>query len=508
LKAQTGGEAKRREHGRVGPLEVVVVGVLAGLAAGYWTVSSLLIHRSFHSNGWDLGLINQVLWNSANGHLFEYSFRNISYAGDHWQPFLLVLVPLKWVHAGPEPLLVVQAAVLAAAVVPLYAAVRPAAGRGAAGALVGAYLLGLGVARTVSFDFHLDAFAPLLAFGALWALTRRKRMLFLVAGLLILTLKEDGALLALALCWIAWFAFGERLWPTALAVTGILYGLLANAVIIPHFLSGDLNPFTERYGYLGDSFIEILWSVVARPDLVIPRLARAEAVQALAMILASSALLPLLVPRLLPPLALVTLIPLLSKDSPQGSLELHYLLVPSTVAMLVAAVATRERVWEAHPLTSRLHWANSSFAGRAGRLWLPALVGVPAVLLLLWSPLPPSFSADLDRFDVAQHASVAREFVQEIPADIIISAQSSFVPHLSERRHVYEFPRVLDAEVVLLDEAGPIPTGDLAAGYADCLAALPRLGFDETRRDDGISLWRKVRPAESVPDAPPGCSGQ
>jgi hypothetical protein len=26
--------------------------------------------------------------------------------------------------------------------------------------------------------------------------------------------------------------------------------------------------------------------------------------------------------------------------------------------------------------------------------------------------------------------------------------------------------------------------------------------------DDGISLWRKVRPAESVPDVPVACSGQ
>jgi hypothetical protein len=47
-----------------------------------------------------------------------------------------------------------------------------------------------------------------------------------------------------------------------------------------------------------------------------------------------------------------------------------------------------------------------------------------------------------------------------------------------------------------------------STGYADCLEALPRLGFDEVRRDAGTSLWRKVRPAELVPDAPVACSGQ
>ncbi len=481
--------------------------VLASLAAGYWAICSVLIHRSFHSNGWDLGLINQALWNTAHGRLFEYSFRDISYAGDHWQPFLLVLVPVKWVSAGPEPLLVVQAVVLAAAAIPLYAAVRQAAGRGGAGALAGAYLLGLGTARAVSFDFHLEALAPLLAFAALWGLAQRRHAVFVVVALLILTLREDGALLALALCWIAWFAFQERA-SAGVAAAAIVYGLLATAVIIPHFRGANLNPFAERYGYLGDSPIEALWSVVARPDLVMPQLARIEAFEAVAIVLASSALLPLLVPRLLPPLAVVTLLPLLSKEPAQGSLELHYLLVPSTVAILIAAVAVRDGMREGRPLTLGPHWVVKKFARHGRRVWPTVIVGVPALLLLLRSPLPPSFAADLERFDVDHHAAVARGFVREVPSDAIVSAQSPFVPHLSERRHVYQFPRVLNAEVVLLDEAGPIPVDDLAAGYADCLAALPRLGFDEVRYDDGISLWRKVRPAESVPDAPVACSGQ
>src|SRR3990172_8383136 len=304
----------------VSSLESIVVAVVASFVAGYWAVSSILIHRSFHSNGWDLGLINQVLWNSAHGRLFQYSFRNISYAGDHWQPFLLVLVPLKWVQSGPEPLLVVQAVVLAAAAIPLYAAVRTA-GCWAAGALAGAYLLGLGAGRAVSFDFHTEAFAPLFAFTALWGLARRQSVVFVASGLLILTLREDGALLTLALCWIAWFAFRERA-SAPLAVAATVYGLLATAVIIPHFRGAALNPFAERHGYLGDSPTEVLWSIVVRPDLVMPQLARPEAIQAVGIVLASAALLPLLVPRLLPALAVVTLLPLLSKEPAQGSLEL------------------------------------------------------------------------------------------------------------------------------------------------------------------------------------------
>ena len=492
---RAGGRARRDLVIEVGAVLAVVCTV-----AAYWAVCSVLIHRSFHSNGWDLGLIDQVIWNSAHGRWFHYSFRDISFAGDHWEPFLLALVPLKWAHTGPEALLVVQAIVLAAAALPLYAAMRAMAGRGAACAVTGAYVLGLGPARVVSFDFHIEAFAPLFAFVALWALATRRHMVCVAAVLLILTLKEDGALLALSLCWIAWLAFGQRWWVVALAAVCIGYAFVATSLIIPHFRGGDLNPFVERYGYLGDSPLAVIRGCFAHPVVVWSQLTRRDAIEGALLVLAGAAFLPLMKPRLLPPLAVVTVLPLLSKEAPQGSLDLHYLLVPSMVALLIAAVAMRDRPWE--------RGRAAAMARAFARAAPVALVVVPLLLFAWRSPLPPSFAAERDRFDVDAHARLSAEFVRAVPPGAIVSAQSPFVAHLAERRKVYVFPRLLDAEYVLLDEYGPIPAEDVAGGYDVCRAALPRLGFDDVRSEDGISLWRKVRPAESAPNVPLSCSGQ
>jgi uncharacterized membrane protein len=498
--AATNGEVTEFETRRSAAVEVAAVAAVVIAVAAYWATCSVLIHRSFHSNGWDLGLIDQVIWNSAHGRLFHYSFRDISFAGDHWEPFLLALVPLKWLGTGPDTLLAIQAVVLAAAAIPLYAASRAMAGRGAAGAIAAAYLLGLAPARAVSFDFHVEAFAPLFAFAALLALVHQRRMVFVVAALLILTLKEDGALLTLSLCWIGWVAFGERSWSAGVAAVAVVYALVATSLIIPHFRGGDLNPFVERYGYLGDSPVAVIAGCFRHPGLVWSQLTRREAIDGIALALAGTAFLPLMMPRLLPPLAIVTVLPLLSKEAPQGSLNLHYLLVPSTVALLIAGIAMRDRAWESgrfSVLTRALAWAAPA-----------ALVLVPMLLLAFRSPLPPSLATELDRFDVDHHAHVSAQFVRAVPPGAVVSAQSPFVPHLSERRKVYVFPRLLDAEYVLLDEYGPIPAEDIAGGYDVCRAALPRLGFDEIRAEDGISLWRKTRPAESVPEVPLSCSGQ
>lgn len=315
--------ALRRPRPAIHAHNSVGLGLATATAAAFWTICSLRLHRSFHSNGWDLGLIDQVLWNSARGHLFEYSFRDISYLGDHFQPFLLVFIPLKWLAPGPEPLLIVQALGLAIAAIPLHAAVRRIAGSLPASGLTCAYLLSLAAARTVSFDFHIDAFAPLFGFTAFWAIWSGRGPAFCAATVSILTLKEDGALLVLSLCWVAWFAFGWRKLPVLVGAATILYGAIVTVTVMPHFRGPGLNPLRERYSYLGDSPIGILFGMLAHPSLVLEHLARPEAALAVGLLLASVMALPLLVPRLLPPLIVATLLPLLFQEPQQATLEYH-----------------------------------------------------------------------------------------------------------------------------------------------------------------------------------------
>ena len=187
--------------------------ILASLAAALsivFAAAGLLQHFSYHSHGWDLGFFDQILWNTASGRAFEHSFREISYLGDHWQPVLLLLTPLVWLNLGPAPLLVVQGLALGAAAIPLFAAAKRVAGTTPAWLIVGAYAFGLAQARTATYDFHPECFVPILAFACLWALVEKHRLFFVTAALGLLLLKEDAFLLAVAMCWVAWFAFGLR----------------------------------------------------------------------------------------------------------------------------------------------------------------------------------------------------------------------------------------------------------------------------------------------------------
>lgn len=506
-----------------------VAGLLVGVCvfAVFYASCSLLIHASFHSMGWDLGIFEQVIWNSAHGHLFEYSFRPMTYNGDHFSPLLFLFIPFGWLN-GPEGLLVFQALVLAAAAVPLFFATRRMAGLPAATGIPVAWFLSLGVARAVAFDFHTEAVSPLLAFTALWAMVDHRPRLFVALAAVMLLVKEDGALLVLALCWVAWLAFGWRRLAWSVGAVALAYGLIVALVVLPHFRGPHRSPLSERYAYFGDTPREVLTTIFVHPHVISAHLIRLSALDAVGMLLLGVALLPLTVPRLLLPLALILVLTLLSASQVQADLSLHYMLVPATLAMVLAAIALRDRNWEpalawlwqrrprariAHAIASAPVAARNALPDRRDARWRTLSIGVPAaalavlsiVIFVRRSPLPPSFDAHMDTFTLDAHTAAAASFVREMPAAIPVSAQANFVPHLANRRHIYEFPQVRDADWVLLDSERWVPGYD-AFHYDACRAALPSLGFEVVRHESGITLWHRARTIHAEADQLRACS--
>jgi hypothetical protein len=57
----------------------------------------------------------------------------------------------------------------------------------------------------------------------------------------------------------------------------------------------------------------------------------------------------------------------------------------------------------------------------------------------------------------SEHASEVERLLRMIPIDASVSAQNKFVPHLSERAHIYLFPYQDDqTEYILLDTTGDV----------------------------------------------------
>src|SRR5260370_41378517 len=106
--------------------------LVAGLAFTYfvlYSVLSVLRHVTYHSFGPDLGIFDQVFWNTTRGRFLESTMSLVqaqphSYLADHFSPVYLLLMPPYLLIPRPETLLVIQTLFLALGVWPLYLLTR------------------------------------------------------------------------------------------------------------------------------------------------------------------------------------------------------------------------------------------------------------------------------------------------------------------------------------------------------------------------------------------------
>lgn len=87
------------------------------LYIAYFSTTSLLRHDNFYSGRFDLGNMDQTVWNTAHGRFFQFTAPNgtdvVSRLSYHADFILVLLAPSYWVWSDPKMLLLVQTVVLA-----------------------------------------------------------------------------------------------------------------------------------------------------------------------------------------------------------------------------------------------------------------------------------------------------------------------------------------------------------------------------------------------------------
>lgn len=420
------------------------VGLLVASYFGLWATLSYLRHASFHSHAYDLGILAQAMWNTINGRpfattvMFEYTSNLLAH---HFAPILLLIAPLYALWPHPETLLVVQAAALALAIIPVYRIGRRLGGEPTGLALAAAYWLYPPVHYVNLFDFHEIALAvPLLAFALEAFLADRPRRGALFIGLALLTREEVAVVTAGVGLWL--FFRGRRRWGLALVAVGTLWAALTIGWLEPALGGTGRYYYLRRYEWLGRSPAEIAVTFLTRPDYVAAGLLTRERFDFLLRLFLPLGLLPLLGPELL-----VLSLPsfgylLLSNYREQYELANQYSAV--LIPWLVAAAgvgAARLLAWRVRPAIT-----------------LGLLLGAGLGAYLAYGPGPLGGRFRPDEFVISAHVQTGRELLGLVPRDASVSAQSDLVPHLTNRERVYTFPNLFGADYIVVDTtASPWP---------------------------------------------------
>lgn len=220
-------------------------GIAVAVFAAYVTIS-LFRYLRYDAASYDLGIFTEYVKRFAQlqAPVVDAWRPGADLLGDHFHPLVATLAPFFWFFPTPATILVAQALLVAASVVPVSRAAAELLGEHAGWAISVAYGFSWGLQDLVDYDFHEVAFAvPLLAFS-LSALIRHRPKSAVIWALPMVLVKEDQGFVVGVIGLLIAFCYGEKILGLVLAGWGFAWSALAMLVIIPHFNAA------HRYAYL------------------------------------------------------------------------------------------------------------------------------------------------------------------------------------------------------------------------------------------------------------------
>jgi uncharacterized membrane protein len=444
-----------------------VLAAACAFAAAYAGVG-LFRHWRFGSGAYDLGIFDQLLWHLSRFEGPASSVRGLSNLfGDHFDPILLLMVPVYWVAPAPETLILVQSLLLASSIEPVWRCARDRLTPGPALAIAVAYGSFWGLQRAAYFDFHDYAFAPLLIATLILAIDRGWWKTVWMSAVAIVFVKED-LIPIIAAAGILVAATRHRSHGLALFAFGVASFVLVVGVVIPALSDSG----TYEYAGVYSATLREPWSVALQ--VVTPP----RKLQTVLFWLLPFAFLPLLSPVILLSVPLV-LSRLLSDTPSHWSYGFHY---SAPLAPILAMSA-------ADGLARVARWRAFSQQPRA----LTTLASACVVLATFTPGHQPIFEllkpAHYAKTDVHRSGEQALRLV---PANASVVAQSPLVPHLTHRQHVYVLgPHAPESDyVVACTGLSPWPFGSDAEIDA-ALIRRQQQGYQVMFAENGWTVLRR-----------------
>ncbi|MCL4374867.1 DUF2079 domain-containing protein [Patescibacteria group bacterium] len=411
---------KRRANRLPGLLMAAAIVVYISIFS-YLSITRLL---SFNAYYYDLGIMDQVVYNTAKGRVLRMTnpdqAKNISRLAIHFDPIMAVLSPLYLIKPSPEVLLISQTIILALGGLAIFL-IGQRVLRSSWLALVFGwlYLNYYPLQLTNLFDFHAVIFGTtglLFAFYFLALRPLRRDRLNLALGLIgvVVTLfsKENAALSLACLSLYLWLTKKDKKLAIILGGASVVMFSVVVFKVIPFF--NRAAPFALAYYDF------------THPFTLVQRLFSHDSLVYLKKIMSPFGFIPLVSPLTLSIALPDVLLNLLSSNSNMREIYYHYTAL-ITPFVAVSAVYGFAKIRSA--LSHRLRPGAVTF------ILVAALIGC-SVFTNFHYGLPgfPGYQIDKD-------ALGAVLYWQNVLRDdrIRVAATGSIAPFFTERKHFYNF---------------------------------------------------------------------
>ncbi|MBR2888713.1 MAG: DUF2079 domain-containing protein [Oscillospiraceae bacterium] len=464
------------------------VWITAALAAAFFAaVSAWTVCRvtTFSTPTYDFGIFAQMFHNMKESGLPMTTVERdglLSHFAVHVSPIYYLMLPFYCLFPTPATLQVLQAAVLASSVIPLWLIGKQHGLSGPQRTLACALLLLLpAFAGGTSYDIHENCFLAPLILWLFYGIDRKNTLITAIAGLLTLLVKEDAAVYVAVIA--LWFIvrtllhLREEGWKPLITGIGLFTGAIVWFFLVTGYLaqSGD-GVMTYRY----DNFIydgsSSLFTVI-KAVLMNPMKAVFECVDPEKLVFLGQTLIPLLG------------LPLLTRRY-----ERYILLIPYVLVNLMSDYTYQHDIFFQYTFGStacliyltvvnladlKLDWHRLSALGAA--------VAIAAVFFTQTVVPKITYYTETALRYSAYYQSV-RDTLDTVPKDASVSATTFYTTYLSQREVLYDVryaqkDHVLSTEYVVLNVNGAseykrYATGGQNNGYENLTRLLEANGYE------------------------------
>lgn len=420
---------------------VVFLGFFVVSYIAYFTYVSFEKHLTFFTGKFDLGNMDQTVWNTIHGRVFTLTNPDgvevISRLAIHADVILIVLSPLYLLWEDPRMLLLVQTILCASGAFFVYKlAVLVLKEKNLALALSLSYLLNPFLQKQNLYEFHAVSLATTFLLACFFYLAKNRYIPFLIFLFLAFLTKENVYLIGTITGLYLFLVKKKKIGGAVLASVSFLAFVLLVGKFMPEARGGHhfaLSYFQE----FGASPFSIAKNILLQPHKTASYLFTLENGDYLKNLFLPVGFLSLLAPGTLlftlPDLALN----LLSNNHNLKSINFHYTatILPFLYISSVYGI-------------KRLILSKKYFLGK--RMVFYYILATSLYSAWLLGPLPFSRYPSIEIFTqkIAYREEV-REFLRNIPPHLSVSATNNLGAHLSHREKLYTIPYGLEnADVV------------------------------------------------------------
>jgi len=401
-------------------VKIILVILVVGLTV-LGSLISIKRHERFESQGWDLGLYDQIVWLYSQGEAPYSTLVERLDPTDRFRPILLLTVPFYWLKLGVKTLLVIQAVVLSLGMVPAFwLAKKKLKNEWVALMISLAYGLFIGIQSFLLDDFHEVAFLPALILWFFHDFLARKDKRWIWPFILTLMVREHVGLLMGVVGFYLWLTTRRKKEALVVMLGSWLWAGLIIKLVMPSF--GEFS-----YG----TFDQLINNYLTNPGEVLKMMVTPVIkLKTVFWSFLGFGFLPFLEPMILLPIGFQFASRFLDTIHPyRWGAGLHFSGELASL-MVVGIILGLEKV-----KNKKLIWV--------------LIVGV--LVEQLFFPVSWKNLIKKDFWKQESWMENNREVIKLIPEDDSVATQNNLTPHLSQRKEIYVLPSGMRADWIMVD---------------------------------------------------------